>query len=525
MEPILIAFISFFVGGTIAWLIARNKAASSLAVCEANLQTEKGLHQQTRDSLTQTLSEKKISDEAKGEAERKAAISEANLENEKAAFAEYKREKESQVSELTSTISSLSEANSTLMKENEGLKAEQKATFVSIKDQKEFIEKANEKLKDAFGNLSAQALKSNNESFVELAKAKLEEKVTEAKGDLDKKQQAIDLVVKPLAESLSKIDEKINSLETKREGAYSNIATLLDQMKASTLALDKETRSLVSALKTSTSRGRYGEIALRRLVEFAGMLEHCDFVEQVSTETETGKLRPDLIVNLPENRKVVVDSKVPLSAYLEVFETEDTDVQKQCMDRHVMAIKKHLKDLSGKAYWDQFKEAPDFVVLFMQIESSFGAALQVWPGMIEEALNNRIIMATPTTLITMLRSIGYGWNQMKTIENIDEIRDAAVELYERSVTLMEHMSSVGTSLKSTVNHYNKAIGSLEGNFLPQGRRIAHLSKAYTKKALPELSSLEVTTREIVAQAPEQSSPVTILSLETSTDNKEEKETI
>jgi len=523
MQPILIAIVSFLAGGVIAWLIAKSKSAAALAICGANLQSEKDLHQQTRNNLQTALDEKKGLEDSKNEAERNAAIAEGKFENEKKNFADFRKEKEELISQLSEEITALRKECTELTATNEGLKAEQKATFVSIKDQKEYIENANAKLKDAFGALSAEALKSNNESFVELAKAKLEEKVTEAKGDLEKKQQAIDLVVKPLAESLSKIDEKINSLETKREGAYSNITTLLDQMKASTLALDKETRSLVSALKTSTSRGRYGEIALRRLVEFAGMMEHCDFVEQVSTETENGKLRPDMIVSLPENRKVVVDSKVPLSAYLELFETEDTEIQKGCMERHITAIKKHLKDLSTKAYWDQFNEAPDFVVLFMQIESSYAAALQAWPGMIEEALNNRIVIATPTTLITMLHSIGYGWNQMKTIENIDEIRDAAVELYERSATLMEHMGSVGNSLKSTVNHYNKAIGSLEANFLPQGRRIAQLSKAYTKKALPELSSLEVTTREIVAQAPEQSNPVTILSLETSTDSIGEAE--
>lgn len=353
---------------------------------------------------------------------------------------------------------------------------------------KEFIEDAQRQLKDAFGALSASALQSNNTSFAELANAKF---------------QAIDAVVKPLSESLGKMDQKINALEAKREGAYHQMHTLLDQMKQSTAALDKETRSLVSALKTSSTRGRYGEIALRRLVEFAGMLEHCDFEEQVTAESDTGRLRPDMVIRLPESRRVVVDSKVPLASYLEVFETEDTDIQKHLMNKHVLAIKTHLKQLGSKAYWDQFADAPDFVVMFMQIESSFGAALQAWPGMIEEALNNRIIIATPTTLVTILRSIGYSWNQLRTVENIEAIRDAAVELYERSATLMEHLSAVGRSLAGTVNHYNRAVGSLEGSFLPQGRRIAQMAQGFVKKPLPEVAPLETAAREIVAPAPPQ----------------------
>ncbi|HMH35271.1 MAG TPA: DNA recombination protein RmuC, partial [Puia sp.] len=331
------------------------------------------------------------------------------------------------------------------VKENElnktiaGLTSRHDEALRSLAEQKLFVEQAQKALKDSFDALSAAALDKNNQSFLDLAKTALTTHVNETKGDLDKRQQAIDNLVKPLGESLSKMDEKINSLENKREGAYGNISALLDQVKMTTGSLDKETRNLVTALKTSHTRGRYGEIALRRLVEFAGMVDQCDFVEQESSETETGRLRPDMIIKLPENRKVVVDSKVPLSAYLKIFETDDADLQKVLLAQHVTAIKGHLKQLGGKAYWDQFEEAPDFVVLFMQIESSFGAALQAWPELIEEALNNRIIVATPTTLITILRSVGYSWNQLKTMENIESIRDAAVELYERSAVLINHI--------------------------------------------------------------------------------------
>ncbi|HEY4156429.1 MAG TPA: DNA recombination protein RmuC [Puia sp.] len=377
-----------------------------------------------------------------------------------------------------------------------GITAKYESALVAIQEQKEFVGQAQQSLRDSFHALSASALDQNNKSFLDLAKTALTSHVSETKNDLDKRQQAIDNLVKPLGTSLEKMEEKISQLELKREGAYGHLNGLLDQMRLTTQALDKETRNLVSALKTSHTRGRYGEIALRRLVEFSGMLDQCDFLEQQSVDGENGRLRPDLIIRLPGSRSVVVDSKVPLSAYLQIFETEDALLQKQLVAEHILAIKTHLRQLSAKAYWDQFDEAPDFVVLFMQIESSFGAALQAWPGLIEEALNNRIIVATPTTLITILRSIGYSWNQLRTMENIETIREAAVELYERSATLMEHIAHIGKGLQGTLTHYNKAVGSLESQFLPQARRIQQLSQAYVKKNLPGMEPVETMVREL-----------------------------
>jgi DNA recombination protein RmuC len=377
-----------------------------------------------------------------------------------------------------------------------GLTIKYEQAVKANQEQKDFVEQGQQSLKEAFHMLSSNALDRNNQSFLDLAKTVLSSHMAETKNDLEKRQQAIDNLVKPLGSSLEKMDEKISQLELKREGAYGHLNGLLDQMRLTTQALDKETRNLVSALKTSHTRGRYGEIALRRLVEFSGMVDQCDFLEQQSVEGEGGRLRPDMIIRLPGKRSVVVDSKVPLNAYLRIFETEDMLLQKQALAEHILAIKTHLRQLSAKAYWDQFEEAPDFVVLFMQIESSFGAALQSWPGLIEEALNNRIIVATPTTLITILRSVGYSWNQLKTMENIETIREAAVALYERSATLMEHLAHVGKGLQGTLTHYNKTIGSLESQFLPQARRIQQLSQAYVKKDLPDLEPVEMLVREL-----------------------------
>lgn len=398
---------------------------------------------------------------------------------------------------LSVEIKDLQKALGIIKEENAGLHATQLETNKRLDEQQKFVEEAQKHLKDAFGSLSADALQNNNTSFVELAKAKLEEKVTEAKGEFEKKQQAIGELVKPLGESLKNMDTKIHDLENKRIKAYSDIWNYLDQVKDSTEGLKKETNNLVGALKTSHNRGRYGEIALRRLVEHAGMFENCHFEEQITVEDENGKLRPDMIIKLPGNKTLVVDSKAPLSSYMKIFETEDLNQQKTFLSQHVSAVKDHLKKLSAKSYWSQFKEAPDFVIMYMHIESSYGAALQAWPDMIEEAMKNRIIVATPTVLLSILLGVGYSWNQLKTMENIEEIRDAAVELHDRSAILVDHMVQIGKGLNGTISNYNKAIGSLEGNFLPQARKIKRLSLAYSTKEMAEIMPVETSVRQIV----------------------------
>ena len=382
-------------------------------------------------------------------------------------------------------------------------KASLAAERTRYEEQRSFIEQAQRQLRDSFGNLSAEALRNNNESFVQLAKMQLEEKIVEAKGELGKKEQAIGALVKPLSESLEKMDTKIHQLEANRIKAYSDIWNYLDQVKTTTEGLKKETTHLVGALKTSHTRGRYGELALRRLVEHAGLFEHCDFEEQVSVEeTATGRLRPDMIIRLPGHKTLVVDSKSPLSAYLRMFETDDPDEQRLLLGQHVHAVKEHIRQLSAKAYWSQFAEAPDFVILYMHIESAYGVALQAWPEMIEEAMKNRIIVATPTVLLSILLGVGYSWNQLKTMENIEAIRDAAVELHDRSAILLDHIASVGRGLAVTVGHYNKTVGSLESNFLPQARKINTLSQAYVKKqVLPEVPPVELAIRPVVVIPP------------------------
>ncbi|MBO9636263.1 MAG: DNA recombination protein RmuC, partial [Chitinophagaceae bacterium] len=260
--------------------------------------------------------------------------------------------------------------------------------------------------------------------------------------------------------------------------------------------LQKETHNLVSALKTSHTRGRYGEIALRRVVEFAGMTEHCDFEEQVSVASVEGTLRPDMIIRLPENKIIVVDSKVPLSAYMRAFETDNEEEKRQLLSQHAQAVRDHLRNLSGKSYWSQFSESPDYVVLYMQIESSFGAALAANPSLIEEGIRNKVVFATPTTLITLLRTVGFVWQQVRVTENIEEMRGAGVELYNRTATLLGHFSNIGNSLNSAVKNYNQAVSSLESRFIPQAKKLQALSGSFTSKEVPDVEPVELNARAV-----------------------------
>jgi DNA recombination protein RmuC len=374
------------------------------------------------------------------------------------------------------------------------------ANFNSLKEKHDtvtqFIANSESAMKASFGSLAAEALQSNNQLFVTLAESKLSEKVTEAKGLFDGKEKQIDNIVTPLKESLTKMDEKINALETKREGAYEKINGLLDTMKQTTIDLGKGTQNLVNALKISSTRGKYGEIGLRRVVEFAGMTEHCDFLEQPTANTEQGLLKPDMIIHLPENKTIVVDAKTPLDAYMKVFETDSEEEKQVLLVQHAKAVKDHLKQLSAKQYWSQFTDSPDYVILYMQIESSFGAALQTDPTLIEEGIRNNIILATPTTLITLLRTVGFVWQQRSVAENIEEIRDTGIELYNRASVLLKHFNNIGGGLKSAVTHFNNAVASLESRFIPQGKRLHSLGSAYTKNIIPDIEPVEIAVREV-----------------------------
>jgi DNA recombination protein RmuC len=521
----IIGAICFLAGGVLAWFFARNRSTAEIATLNSKLEVAEkdtskleplkkelsDVHQERAGLQSGVNTLNGLITEYKQQVHQKESERDQKQELLTTALQEKARA-ENSVVESHKTLTELQKREADLIVEKDRLQGELtmvktenaefaatlKATKMKVDEQQQFVLDAQKNLKDAFGALSASALQNNNISFVELAKAKLEEKVTEAKGEFEKKEQAIGELVKPLGESLKNMDVKIHELEGIRVKAYSDIWNYLDQVKSTTEGLKKETTNLVGALKTSHTRGRYGELALRRLVEHAGMFEHCDFEEQVSVEDESGRLRPDMIVRLPGGKTLVVDSKAPLSAYLKMFETDDPQQQQLLLAQHVAAVKDHINKLKARAYWSQFEESPDFVIMYMHIESSYGVASQAYPEMIEDAMKNRILIATPTILLSILLGAGYGWNQLKTMENIESIRDAAVELHDRSAVLLEHLMNLGKSLNNTLTHYNKTVGSLESNFLPQARRINMLSQAYVKKEIPEITPVETNVRTIAA---------------------------
>jgi len=520
---ILLLLAGFLIGAILAWITALTKSSSKIAELKIKLDTV----EQAASKLETTQTDLNALEQVKAGLVNEVKFLSASVEEHKQNTKTKENELNEKHGELSNALQAKATAETTFIdaqktiqglqrkeislneeleklrqqltvvkEENARVEATLQATAKRLQEQQQFVEEAQKNLKDAFGALSADALQHNNTSFVELAKAKLEEKVTEAKGEFEKKEQAIGALVLPLSESLKNMDIKIQDLEGKRIKAYSDIWNYLDQVKLTTEGLRKETTSLVGALKTSHTRGRYGELGLRRLVEHAGLFEHCDFEEQVSVDDENGKLRPDMIIKLPGDKKLVVDSKAPLSAYMKMFETDDPEEQKVLLNQHVVAVRDHLKKLSAKAYWSQFEDAPDFVIMYIHIESSYGVALQAYPDMIEEAMRNRIIIATPTVLLSILLGVGYSWNQLKTMENIESIRDAAVELHDRSAVLIEHLVNIGKGLNGTIAHYNKTIGSLESSFLPQARKINTLSQAYTKKQIPEVLQIETSVRSV-----------------------------
>jgi len=367
----------------------------------------------------------------------------------------------------------------------------------SVQQEREIaFEAANAQLTRAFSDLANQSLKSNSETFLQLAEQNLGTQQEKAKRELSEREKAVEALVKPIREALDASQKQIAELEKSRSEAYGSIKSQLEEMHSSQKSLKQETQNLVNALRRPEVRGRWGEITLRRLVELAGMVEHCDFQEQVHSVGEGQVIRPDMVVRMPDQRELVVDVKTPLDAYLEAVEAKDDAQRRLGLERHARNVHTHIRLLASKAYWDQFEESPEFVILFIPGDQFLSAALNEKPDLIEYALSKQIILATPTSLVALLKAVAYGWRQVSLAENAREIRTLAEDLYGRLASFVGHMNTMGRQLARSVEHYNKAVGSLERSVLPGARKFVELG-VHAKKDMEKLETLDPVPRTMI----------------------------
>lgn len=358
------------------------------------------------------------------------------------------------------------------------------------------FETARSQLSTAFSDLANQSLKSNSEHFLRLAEENLGARQDRAKRDLGDREKAIEDLVKPIRDALQASQKQISDLEKSRSEAYGGIKAQLETMQINQQSLTQETQNLVKALRRPEVRGRWGEITLRRLVELAGMVEHCDFQEQVHVAGESQVIRPDMVVRMPNQRDLVVDVKTPLDAYLEAVEAKDDAARQRGLERHARNVREHIRTLSSKAYWAQFKNSPEFVILFIPGDQFLSAALNEDPDLIESALSQQIILATPTSFVALLKAVAYGWRQMALADNAQEIRELAEELYGRLATFVTHMNKVGRQLAGSVENYNRAVGSLERKVLPGARKFVELG-IHPKKEIEKIETLDPVPRTMI----------------------------
>ena len=457
--PIAATILGAVLGAVLAWLFLRQRTAAAVAESEARLHSA---HADEKLGLSKNL-----------------ATAEANDSAARARVADLQREAGERERALDELRRAKGEADTRLAALGMQISEERQQATEKLA----LLDDAQKKLTDAFHALSAQALQKNNASFLELAKSALGQFQEKASGDLAQKQQAIAELLKPVRESLARVDTQMNEIEKTRAGAYEGLIAQVKSLGETQQQLRGETGRLASVLRSTGARGRWGEIQLRRVVELAGMQDHCDFYEQQSADGEAGRLRPDMLVKMPGGKTIVVDSKVPFSAYDRAISANDDVIRIAAYREHAQAVREHIKALSAKSYWEQFGEAPEFVVLFLPAETFFGAAVEHDPELIE-----------------LLRAVHYGWRQEKLAENAKQISDLGAELYERLSKLGDHFAKVGKNLGNAVDAYNDATRSLETRVFVTARKFKDLHAANGGKAIEEAKPLEQTARSL--QAPE-----------------------
>jgi len=464
VELIVYIILGLIIGGLVAWFVAKSRF--------------QGIHSKQIADLQMNFSNQLA------ETEGKAKYAEAQVN-------ELRQQTQQKDSEINQIRNELDVERQSRVEALTKLDASQK----SFEEQKALIEAMKTEMTDTFNALSSAALKSSSEDFLRLASEHLGKVVTDTKGKLGEHKVAMEGMIKPLYETLKRYEEQIRVIEESRHKAYGSLEEQLRSLASTHEHLQRETSNLVSALKRPQVRGRWGEMQLRRVAELSGMSMHCDFTEQQSMDTEKGRIRPDMIVHLPMEREIVVDSKVSLEAYLDAVSASAEDERKTKMEKHAQQIRTHMNKLASKDYWSQFKQSPEFVVLFIPGESFLSSALEIDNTIIEDGIQKRVIIATPTTFIALLRAIAYGWRQEQMTKNAQEISELGRQLYERMNTLVQHFDSIGSNLEKAIGAYNKAVGSMESRILPSVRRFKELGVTGADE-IPVVEQIDQTPRSL-----------------------------